>query len=43
MATVDDNHQLLTVDNIDKKIGIILLRDWAQKLELNVIPGQSSE
>jgi hypothetical protein len=43
MATVDDIHQLLTVDNIDKKMGIILLRDWAQKLELNVIPSQGSD
>ena len=43
ITTVDDIHKLLTSDRIGKKLGVILLRDWTQKLEAYVTPGQSPD
>ena len=40
---VDDIHKLLTADMIGKELAIILLRDWTQRLETHVAPGQSPD
>ena len=43
ITTVDDIHKLLTSDRIGENLGIILLRDWTQKLEAYVTPGLSPD
>jgi S1-C subfamily serine protease len=43
ITTVDDIHKLLMADKIGKKLGIILLRAWTQKLEAYVTPSRSSD
>jgi S1-C subfamily serine protease len=43
ITTVDDIHKLLTADRIGKKLSIILLRAWTQKLEAYVTPSRSSD
>ncbi len=43
ITTVDDIHKLLTADKIGKKLSIILLRAWTQKLEAYVTPSRSSD
>jgi S1-C subfamily serine protease len=40
ITTVDDIHKLLTADRIGRRLGIILLRRWTQKLEVYVTPSQ---
>ena len=43
ITTVDDIHKLLQADRIGQKLRISLLRDWTQKLEAYVTPGQSQD
>ena len=43
ITTVDDIHKLLTLGRIGKKLGIVLLRGWTQKLEVYATPGQSPD
>lgn len=43
IATVDDIHQLLTSDRIGSQLDVNLLRDWTQKVEAYVTPGQSAD
>ncbi len=41
--TIDDVHKLLTADKIGEKLGIVLLRDWTQKIDADVTPGRSPD
>jgi S1-C subfamily serine protease len=41
VKTVDDIHRFLTAERIGEKLGITLLRDWTEKLEVYITPGRS--
>ena len=43
IATVDDVHRLLTKETIGRKLALVLLRDWTQRLEASVVPGRSPD
>jgi len=43
IATVDDVHRLLTKETTGKKLAVVLLRDWTQRLEASVVPGRSPD
>ena len=40
ITDVDAIHKLLGADKIGKKLGIVLLRGWVQKLETDITPGR---
>jgi S1-C subfamily serine protease len=41
--TVDDIHKLLTIERIGKKLGIVLLRGWTQRLETYASPDRNPD
>lgn len=43
MTSVDDIHRLLSKDAIDKKLEVVLLRDWTARLEISIVPVESPE
>jgi S1-C subfamily serine protease len=43
VTKIDDIHRLLSRDIIGKKMQIVLLRDWINRLELNIIPAEIPE
>jgi len=43
IASVDDIHRSLIKDVIGKKLDIMLLRKWATRLEMSVVPAESKD
>jgi S1-C subfamily serine protease len=43
IAAVDDVHRLLTKETIGRKLAVVLLRDWTQRLETSVVPGRTPD
>lgn len=41
--SVDDIHRLLTADAVGKRLDLVVLRGWTQKLEMSVKPSQAPE
>jgi S1-C subfamily serine protease len=43
VSGVDDIHRSLTKDDIGRKLRIVLLRDWVNRLELSITPTESPQ
>jgi S1-C subfamily serine protease len=41
--SVDDIHRLLTADAIGKRLDLVILRGWTQRIEMIVQPGEAPE
>jgi S1-C subfamily serine protease len=41
VTNVDDIHRRLTREAIGKNLGVVLLRDWTEKVEISIVPAES--
>jgi S1-C subfamily serine protease len=42
-ASIDDIHRRLSKEAIDKRLDIVLLRDWTTRLEASIVPAESPD
>ena len=43
MNSIDDIHRLLSKEVVGKKLEIVLLRDWTNRLEMSIAPRESPD